>query len=177
MRNERFNVKTPIKLIIGDPMYLEAIENKTDRGCEKEITFIRKQMPANVETTIIVKEVEDICNFDGKEIAFSVINVNIIGISNRYNEDSKARILDAFINGQYYPSLLKKQGELGCDTACFVMETNLGYEEFHTGADGYYGCYMLYKDSLAYNIELSLSTDMFDFDNVVKTMKYLFKEI
>ena len=67
--------------------------------------------------------------------------------------------------------------ELGCDTACFGIETNKTYYEFRTGADGYYGNYMTYKNNELYHINLSLDADLFDFDEVVRIMKYLFKEI
>lgn len=177
MRKEQFKVKAPTKLIIGDPMYLEAIENKTDKGREKGITFIRKKMPKEIETTIIIKEIDGSYEIDNDEFSFILIIVKIIGISNKYSTESKNKLLDVFAEEKYHPNLVKTQGDLGCDTASFVMETDLGYEKFHTGADGYYGCYMTYKDNLAYNIELSFDIELFDFDEVVKTMKCLFKEI
>lgn len=174
MKNTEFKINAPKKLIIGDPMYLEAIENGTDRGCEKKITFIRKRMPSNLDWICIVNEFEDSFEFDGKTIPYTSIVVKLIGITESATEERKEQFLKAFKNGMYHPKLVKTNGKLGCDTAQFIIETNKSYDEFHTGGDGYYGYYMSYKDNLAYKVELSFDTDLFSFDEVVKRMKALF---
>ena len=176
MRKEKFAVERPTRLIIGDPMYFEAIGNGMDKR-EKECTFIRKRMSKKVETTIVVREEEDSCEVGGKKHNYTSIIVNIIGTPDNLLQETKDRFIEIFTNNQYHPKLLKKDGQLGCDTASFVIETNLGIEEFHTGADGCYGHYLIYKDNLTYKIELSLNTNLFDFDQVVKTMKYLFQVV
>lgn len=164
------------KLIIGDPMYLENIANGTDKGCEKDITFIRKRMPTCTETNIVIREVEDSFTIEDEVHPFTSIVVNIIICPTAYDDTTKEKLIEVFKNGQYHPKLLKKKGELGCDTARFTIETDFGYEEFHTGADGYYGYYMSYTNGKIFHIELSLDTELFDFDEIVKTMKHLFGE-
>lgn len=171
MRKVEFKVAAPTKLIIGDPMYLDDIVNGTDKGCEKEITFIRKRLPKDTHVEIVIEEIQETY----EDMTFTSIRVKILGVSEKYSKADAMSIMAIFKADKYHPLLVSKQNELGCDTACFIIETNKGYEEFHTGADGYYGSYIVYKGTKAYSIELSLDSDFFDFDNVVSTMKYLFE--
>ena len=174
MKNIEFKINTPKKLIIGDPMYLDAIENGSDKGCEKKITFIRKCMPNNLDWTCLAKEVEDSFDFEGERITYTTIIVQLIGIAEHMTIEDKQKLIQTFKNDMYHPKLVKTKGQLGCDTAEFIIETNKSYDEFHTGADGYYGSYMIYKDNMVYKIELSFDADLFDFDDVVKRIKALF---
>lgn len=174
MRNEEFKINAPKKLIIGDPMYLEAIENGTDTGCEKKITFIRKRMPRNLDWVCFVDEVEDSFDFKGRQITHASSIVKLIGITNNISLEQQQNFIQAFKNDMYHPKLVKTQGELGCDTAEFIIDTDKSYDNFHTGADGYYGNYMVYKDNLVFKIDLSFDSDMFGFDEIVKRMKSLF---
>lgn len=174
MKNVEFKINAPKKLIIGDPMYLEAIENGTDRGCMKKITFIRKRMPSDLDWTCLVNEVEDSFDFEGEKFTYTSIIVKLIGITETATTERKQQFIQAFKDNMYHPKLVKKKGELGCDTAQFIIETNKSYDEFHTGSDGYYGNYMTYKDNLVYRFELSFDGDLFGFDEVVKRMKALF---
>ena len=174
MKNIEFKINAPKKLIVGDPWYLEAIENKTDRGCEKKITFIRKRMPSKLDWICCVKEVENEFDYENETIKYTTIIVSLIGVSTELNTETKTSIINAFKEGYYHPKLLSKQGALGCDTAEFIIETNKGYDSFHTGGDGAYGSYMTYKNNYGYNIELSFDADLFNFDDIVKRIKNLF---
>ena len=168
----QYKAKTPTRLIIGDPWYLEAIDNKEDTGCEKQLCFIKKRLPKDMDVEVIIEEKEE----KYKGMTFTSICIDIIAVTNKWDEIKKKVITDAIKNSKYHPQLLSKKGELACDTACFIIETNETYYEFKTGADGYYGNYMTYKNNELCHINLALDDDMFSFDEVVTIVKYLFKE-
>lgn len=169
----QFKVEAPTRLIIGDPWYLEAIDNKEDRGCEKQLCLIKKRLPKDMDVEVIIEEKEETY----ENMTFSSVYIDIIGVTNKWDGFKKDIITNAIKSGKYHPKLVSKTGELGCDTACFGVETNKTYYEFRTGADGYYGNYMTYKNNELYHVNLSLDADLFDFNEVVDIMKYLFKEV
>lgn len=168
MKKEFFYVKAPKKLIIGDPMYLEDIENNRDIGAEKQLSFIRKRLPKDMICKIVIEEKEE----KNKDHFFKTIYVKIMAVKNIHNIE----MFNVFESDKWYPSLISKKGELGCDTACFSIETDNEYLDFRTGADGYYGDYFIHKNTDAYCINLALDPDMFDFNEIVNDFKYLFKE-
>ena len=172
LQEEIIKIKAPTKLIIGDPSYLDAIEENNDVGCMKKLCLIKNKLPGTMNAEIIIKEVED----EWLGYKFKSIYIDIIAVSNKIDINKQNNHLEIFKSNRFYPSLVSKQFDLGCDTACFEMTTNKGYYEFKTGADGSYGNYTIYKNNLAYHITLALDADLFDFDEIVDIMKYLFKE-
>lgn len=172
MKREFFYVKPSKRLIIGDPMYLETIANKTDTGCEKKLIFDKKRLPKDMTCKIVIEEKEEKIG----DYSFKTIYIKIMCVKNTHNIENILQMFNTFENNKWYPSLISKKGELGCDTACFSIETDNSYLDFRTGADGYYGDYFIHKNTDAYCITLALDTDMFDFDEIVNDFKYLFKE-
>ena len=172
MKREFFYAKPSKRLIIGDPMYLEAIANKADTGCEKKLVFNKKRLPKDMTCKIVIEEKEE--TYEG--YSFKTIYVKIMCVKNTHNIENILQMFNTFENNKWYPSLISKKGELGCDTACFSIETDNWYLDFRTGADGYYGDYFIHKNTDAYCINLALDTDMFDYDEIVNDFKYLFKE-
>ena len=172
MKREFFYVKPSKRLIIGDPMYLEAIADKADTGCEKKLVFDKKRLPKDMTCKIVIEEKEE----KYEDFSLKTIYVNIMAVKNTHNIENIIQMFYTFENNKWYPGLISKKGDLGCDTACFSIETDNGYLDFRTGADGYYGSYFIHKNTDAYCITLALDTDMFDFDEIVNDFKYLFKE-
>lgn len=168
MKKEFFYAKAPKRLIIGDPMYLEDIENNRDTGAEKQLSFIRKRLPKDMTCKIVIEEKEE----KYKDYFLKTIYVKIMAVKNIHN----IGMFNVFESDKWYPRLISKKGKLGCDTACFSIETDNEYLDFRTGADGYYGDYFIHKNTDAYCITLALDPDMFDFDEIVNDFKYLFKE-
>ena len=169
MRKKIFYAKAPTKLIVGDPMYLENIENGTDRGAEKQLSFIRKRLPKDMTCKITIEEKDE-------GYTFKTIYVNIMAVKNTIDDETKFRMFYTFENNKWYPKLISQKGDLGCDSASFCIKTNNSYLDFKTGADGYYGSYFIHKNTDAYCVTLALDSDMFDFEDVVNNFKYLFKE-
>jgi len=167
-KETRYNAKPFTKLHIGDPMYFEKIAEGSDNESLKEITFddtIRCVKFASVK----IEEVEDSFNHDGKDVPCTTIRVTI-------GAGSTEAIVNTYMEGKYYSYKLKKKYKLGCDTARFEIETKHGYDEFHTGADGFYGDLLLMKEYFGCFLSLDLDGDLFEFDEVVKRFKHLFPE-
>lgn len=174
IREEKFKIKASKKIIIGDPMYLEDIKAGKDTGCEKELVLIKKNFPKQMEWECYVREIKNSFDYAGKQVEYFTINILLVGVKAELSDSSKHIIKDMFEKGMYYPHLLKKNGELGCDTARFVIETDNNFCEIHTGADGGYGGYLLYKNDDACRIELNVDADVLSFEDAVTTFKSLF---
>ena len=89
---------------------------------------------------------------------------------------SSSRILNTYLNGRHYPKAIKKDNELGCDTAKFLIETKYGSDLFNTGGDGYYGHITQYKQYYGMNLYLSFDGTLFDFEEIKDRMLALFKK-
>lgn len=92
------------------------------------------------------------------------------------NTDQKVRdtLLEILFNNQYHQSLLSKNIALGCDTARFYINVDGRDEEIHTGADGYYGNVIIYKNKLAYCISVVPDSDFNNETEVEQLIRHLF---
>ena len=164
LKEKTYEVKGTTKLRIGDPMYFEDIAAGSTNKYLKEITF-NGNISAAPLGRIKIQEVREV----DEKFTFTYILVSIVqGMNNQ--------MLDVYINGKYYPSKVKKQYELGCDTAQFEMATKYGYDLFHTGADGFYGNLIVNKQHFGMILSLDFDTDLFTFDEIEKRMLKLFPE-
>ena len=164
LKEKTYEVKGTTKLRIGDPMYFEDIAAGSTNKYLKEITF-----NGNISAAPLGRiKIQEIREMDEK-FTFTYILVSIVqGMNNQ--------MLDVYINGKYYPSKVKKQYELGCDTAQFEMATKYGYDLFRTGADGFYGNLIVNKQHFGMILSLDFDTDLFTFDEIEKRMLKLFPE-
>ena len=164
LKEKTYEVKGTTKLRIGDPMYFEDMSAGSTNKYLKEITF-NGNISAAPLGRIKIQEVREV----DEKFTFTYILVSIVqGMNNQ--------MLDVYINGKYYPSKVKKQYELGCDTAQFEMATKYGYDLFHTGADGFYGNLIVNKQHFGMILSLDFDTDLFTFDEIEKRMLKLFPE-
>lgn len=85
-------------------------------------------------------------------------------------------MLDTYLGEQYYNGTIVKNIDLGCDTAHFEIHTKYGSDEFHTGADGYYGHLYKYKQGFGMDLNLSFDAEMFDYEEIKQRMLKLFPE-
>lgn len=151
----RIEINPPKKLIIGDPMYLE-------RGIADGLTCQWKRLSyvSNLKAEIEVYE-ETFDNFKYSVVRLYVLPEERLNDIHRSEEES-----DGFV---YYPKLVSgKVIELGCDTAAFIVETDKGHMKIHTGADGYYGIAIKYRNKLGIQVELNFDSDMADYEELVK---------
>ena len=136
------------KILIADPSYLDDPKLLAKPHCVFNKIFDKLTDSNDIA---IFKELE----INEDNLKYKCITVNII-VGELYGQ-----------NGH----VLKESG-IGCDTACFCIETDHGYDEFHTGADGAYGYYK-YTES-GYEIELSFDASLFTFDEIVHRITKLF---
>lgn len=155
------------RLLIGDEMYFEAIENGEDAGCEKELIF-NESLRLIKNGKIKIDEIHSEEEFNGSMLDIDTIRVTIAGAS---SEDK----VDVYLDGRWYgEKSVKVNHTLGCDTASFIIETPYGYDKFDTGADGYYGQAYKFKEYFGFMVILDLDADLFSFDEIENKMKYLF---
>lgn len=55
------------------------------------------------------------------------------------------KLIDIYAEGYYYKGQSITEKEIGVDSACYLIEVDGRYHEFHTGGDGYWGEYAEYS--------------------------------
>lgn len=151
----------PLKRIssirIGDEMYFETLAEQEHSGMES-LVFDEKLSCCNHGVLMVARVSEEFCN----EHFFDTIYVGI-AYSGRDDLSKTCEMLKTYFTGKYYSNTKKVDKELGCDTASFsVTVDGRRSNEFHTGADGYYGHAEKFKQYYGASIELSFDGDLFD---------------
>ncbi len=201
IREERYRIDDINHLCIGDPQYLEHIEEKSASKGEKELCFIK---PVNsVKCEVDIKEINTKCNCEGLDLDFTTYEIIIYCadmIISTGDKKKDKQIRKAYKNGELKEQIdtfagrtigimredkyYAKDGEpkyldLGCDTASFVLCTNKKKSmKFDTGSDGYYGTVIKHRNNVGLKVELSISADMYRFEELRDKLKYVldFKE-
>lgn len=168
-REEIINVKGTTKLLIGDPLYLDAIDNGTDDGAEKELIFNGQITAAPLGRMRIRETHTDSDDEKYGHLEWDEIEVEVV-------QGAHEQMLDTYLDGKWYDGKLVSDTTLGCDTASFDIETKYGFDHFNTGADGYYGQMLKYKKNFGMDLTLILSADLFGFDEVKERMLALFPQ-
>lgn len=164
LKEEIIDVRGTTKLTVGDPMYLENIANGTDRGCEKKLVFDGSISGAPLGKLRIRK-----IHCTENELEWDIIDVSVFQAGQPF-------MLDTYLGEQYYNGTIVKNIDLGCDTAHLEIHTKYGSDEFHTGADGYYGHLYKYKQGFGMDLNLSFDAEMFDYEEIKQRMLKLFPE-
>lgn len=164
LKEEIIDVRGTTKLTVGDPMYLDAITDGTDKCCEKELIFDGSISGAPLGK-LRIREIH--CAENALE--WDVIDVSVF-------QAGKPIILETYLSDQYYNGTIVKNIDLGCDTACFEIHTKFGSDKFDTGADGYYGHFCKYKQYFGMELKLDFDGGLYDFEEVKQRMLNLFPE-
>lgn len=98
---------------------------------------------------------------------YDEITVDIVQAKNKEN-------LDTYLNGEYYPSQLKQEYELNCETASFVIRTKFADDMFDTGGDGLYGYLYQMKQYFGMILNLSFDAGLFSFEEIESRFLALF---
>lgn len=153
---KRIEINPPKRLIIGDPMYLE-------RGIAEELTCQWKRLSFQKDIKAEIEVFED--TFD--TFKMNVLRLYVLPeqlLDNIHSDEEKNN--EGIV---YFPKLVSgKVIELGCDTASFIVETDNNYVQIDTGADGYYGVAVKYKNKLGIQVELSFDAAMADYEELLK---------
>lgn len=164
LKEETFDVCGTTKLTVGDPMYLEAIADGTDKGCEKKLVFDGSISGAPLGK-LRIREIH--CIENGLE--WNVVDVSVFQASQLF-------MLETYLSEKYYNGTIIKDIDLGCDTACFEICTKFRSDKFDTGADGYYGHLYKYKQHFGMELKLDFDGGLYDFEEVKQRMLELFPE-
>lgn len=164
LKEKFFPIMGTTKLRIGDPMYFEQLKENPEKnkGCKKLI------YDGNISAAPLglMKVTQNEVTED--DLTWEDIVVEVYTGSN-------IEQLKVYANEQYFGSdTLKKKIDLACDSASFEIETKYGYQHFHTGADGYYGNLLVFKQYYGMNLFLAFDADLFEFDDIVSSMLDLF---
>ena len=159
IREELIPIKGTTKLWIGDPWYV-GMKN------EKDIVF-NSNISSAPFGILRLRELE--VEYGDLEGTYTDYVVDIW-------QSSNSERLRVYLDGKYYNNTLKKEMELGCDTASFDLKTKYGSDHFETGADGYYGYIKQYKQYYGMHLELSFCGDMFEYDELKDRLLKLFPE-
>lgn len=164
LKEETFDVCGTPKLTVGDPMYLEAIADGTDKDCEKKLVFDGSISGAPLGK-LRIREIH--CIENGLE--WDVVDVSVFQAGQLF-------MLETYLSEKYYNGTIIKDIDLGCDTACFEICTKFGSDKFDTGADGYYGHLYKYKQHFGMELKLDFDGGLYDFEEVKQRMLELFPE-
>ena len=147
----------PTFLRIGDPLY---IDNPTPN---REKLVYERKFPSHFVSSIETK----------KDIENGVVQILICIAPN-------ADALEVYRKEEYYSALRSEEIELGCDTACFRIETEDRDDEISTMSDGYFGMATnLFYGNKNYGSIISLFIDENVYDKGIEdSFKYVFcKEV
>lgn len=163
LKKEMVCIKPFRSVRIGDPSYFEEMEAGSENQNLKKLTVDTKTRCCTTGACVV-----SLIHFAEDDFEWDDIQVDV------YLAADKSQ-LDVYLGGRWYgEKTVKERHRLGCDTARFEMEIDGRYDLFHTGADGFYGDAIKYKEHYGFSISLSFDPDMFTYDEVKERMEYLF---
>lgn len=165
LREIEFPVKGTTKLRIGDPMYFEMIEAGKDVKNLKRLIFDGNISAASLGFVQIRQ-----WKIEEGILSWEEITVDVY-------QGSRDDIINVYRSEKFWPSQVKKEIELGCDSASFEVETKFGDDNFSTGADGCYGEIKVMKQYYGMILRLYFDRDLFSFDEIVARIKTLWPEV
>ena len=163
LKEKTYTIKPLKKLTVGDPMYLDEINNGTaTKGMKKLVvdTSVRCCKYGKAKLSLI-ESTED--GFTWQQLVLKI------------GSGSKPIMPDAYLNGQWFgKNTVKEEKDLGCDTARFYLSINdKDFGEIPTGGDGYFGFFRKYKEYYGAEIELAFDTDWHDWNEIEDMIRQL----
>lgn len=146
-------IHTPAFLRIGDPMYID------EPTPNRKKYVLEKTYPSDFVSSM------QITKGDGSGCVQILICIA-----------PNSEALSVYQKEEYYSALRSETVELGCDTACFRIETDEKDDEISTMSDGYYGFAVnLFYGNKNYGsiISLSIDEDVYD-QSTEDSLKYVF---
>jgi hypothetical protein len=172
VKEKIFSVKPFSYVRIGDPMYFEQMQEGDKNKALRELTCTFEKIPkTNREAKVRIREIVSDFKDEGKPYCFT--QYEMLFYTAR-KTPLASKIIEAELDGKYYPDLIKRESELGCDTARFEMTINENWDEIHTGADGFFGMLHHYKNNEAYVFSIMLDEDMTSWEEVEQYVQYFF---
>lgn len=166
-----YEVKTPKTIIFGDPMYFEDFEDDPKRlkSLIAELKLTKNQIAQFVSRVVIKNE-----RFEDEGFEFDSISMNIYIAPSEH--------IGTYMNDQYYKVQKETTKDIGVDSACYLLQVDDNYDEFRTGADGYWGCHTTYSRTIngkkhvdAHIVSITMTEDL-SMEDVEQYLKYFFKD-
>ena len=121
LRRELFRVKCPKRIVAGDPYYFETVPPERLKKLVADYT-----LPKSYEARLVLSQY--------KMHDFGVYQTNAVQIYLAQGKD-----VDVYAAEKMYADQHIDRRKIGVDTARYIIGIDGRLEEFHTGADGYWG--------------------------------------
>ena len=121
LRREVFCVKCPKRIVVGDPYYFETVPPERLKKLVADYT-----LPKSYEARLVLSQYE--------MHDFGVYQTNAVQIYLAPGKD-----VDVYAAEKMYADQHIDRRKIGVDTARYIIGIDERLEEFHTGADGYWG--------------------------------------
>lgn len=172
LKEKRFTVKPFRNVRIGDPYYFKEMINGSTNKSLKTITCNFDKIPVTKRIAgARIQEIEYDYSDEGENLKYTSIELMFFTSK---KEEFCEKIIETELSGSYYPNHIKKQYELGCDTARFEIQIDENYDVIHTGSDGYYGYAHHYKNNDAFVFCVTFDGGLFSWEDVERYVAYFF---
>ena len=162
MKEEKYSIKRPEHIVIGDPWYFETVKGK--RLAELTVDY---KPPTEFAAAVSLSEIE---RYGMKECIMTMYFAPQEEIS-------------VYMDSMRYESQEEAKKEIPVDTARYFMEVDQRKEQLHTGSDGYWGKMLeFYRGSGKQKITDAVIVSMcmpeqFDFEEMKQLMGRLFENV
>lgn len=172
LEQKTYETKTPKTIIFGDPMYFEDYEDEPKRlkSLITDLKLTKAQLAEFVCRVVLMNE-----RFTEEGFEFDSISLNIYL--------APAEHIKTYMGGQYYTVQKETNKEIGVDSASYLLQIDDKYDEFRTGADGYWGNQTTYSRTIngkkridAYVINVNLPEDE-SMKSAEDYVKYFFQNV
>lgn len=165
LRREIYKVKTPKKILIGDPLYFEEYTG------EKLKCLVAAYMPPDFFSARVVLTEIELMGFSKETVCAMDIHL------------AQEPLVDIYAKGMMCQEDEIISKDIGVDTAEYIMEVDGRQDIVYTGSDGYWGVceefsYKENTERLVRGVSIRMSMPEFDsYDDVKRRVKYLFEDV
>lgn len=168
LRKEVFAVKSPKRIVVGDPYYMETVPQER----LKKLVAAYKP-PEYFETRLAIEESETTIPSDCEKHKFRAIEIYM----------APRTAIDIYMKSCMYEGQKVEQKPIGVDTARYIIDVGDRRETYHTGGDGYWGDAYEYRHkegekSYVDGVVIVLTMpEYMSFEKVKDSMNYLFEDM
>lgn len=171
LKYKEFEIEPFSKMKIGDPEFLEEIENGTADKTTKQLCFVKNRISkTDKRAGVILMKLEH--DYDG--FLFGSYEIWIQSA----HKDLYAALYD-LMKQRRIPDNLGKETKLGCDTARFYIATDKNHDTIDMKTDGLFGTAYMYENGVAHQAMLSFDPDLQteeELEDLIRSLFYVTKE-
>lgn len=165
VKREVYSVKTPERIIFGDPLYFEQF-----KGSKLEQLTVDVQPPGRFTARLALEE------YPIEDFPDEMMHVMSLYLAPQAT-------MDVYVRDQMYESQTCTNRDIGVDSASYCLKVNDRSETFSTGGDGYWGNYQVLsrqqgKKSILDAIILSIRMpENYTMEDTRECAKFFFKDM